>query len=332
MNTLTKILFVMILLITSFSGKLSAAEVFKTGSYNGVLGKRDYKLFVPTNLDPAKKYPVVIMMHGCEQNAEDFAKGTRITEWAEKKKFLVLLPEQNPKYNSYKCWNWILPINNTRTGEPEVIISMLDEVIRKYPADGNRVFAAGMSAGGSMVSILGNCFPERFKALASHDGAQYYATATGSDFQDVVLYGASVASATAAQMGNVCSSFVRNRPKQMPIIIFHGMTGPLMSPAHAFEVEAEFKMFNDLLDNGVRDNSYFLEKSATFVPATTKAYGYNKYVLINPNHEVLIERYMINDLSHAWSGGTKDMSYNDPNGPDATSFIMDFFDRYGLND
>lgn len=332
MSTFTKIIFVMVLLITSLGGKLSAAEVFKTGSYNGVLGKRDYKLFIPTNLDTSKKYPVVVMMHGCEQSAVDFAKGSRITEWAEKKKFIVLLPEQNPKYNSYKCWNWVLPINNTRTGEPEVVISMLDEVVRNYPADNSRVYAVGMSAGGSMVSILGNCYPERFKALATHDGAQYYATSTGTDFSDVVLYGASVAPATAAQMGNICSGLVRNRPKQMPIIIFHGMTGPLMSPAHAFEVEAEFKMFNDLLDNGVRDNSYFLEKSATFFPATKKAYGYNKYVLINPNHEILIERYMINDLSHAWSGGTKDMSYNDPKGPDATGFIMEFFERYGLKD
>jgi poly(hydroxyalkanoate) depolymerase family esterase len=332
LNTYIKMMIVTILLITSINTNLIAADNFITGSYNGILGKRDYKLYIPLSLDKNKKYPIVIMLHGCEQSAVDFAKGSRIIEWAERKKFMVLLPEQNPQYNSYKCWNWVLPINNTRTGEPEVIISMLDEVIRKYSGDQNRVFAAGMSAGGTMVSILGNCYPERFKALATHDGAQYYATSTGSDFSDVVLYGASVAPATAAQMGSNCSAFVRNRPKQMPIIIFHGMSGPLMSPAHAFQVEAEFKMFNDLLDNGVRDNSYYLEKSVTFVPATKTAYGYNKYVLINPNHEVLIERYMINDLSHSWSGGTKDMSYNDPKGPDATGFIMEFFDRYGLKD
>lgn len=319
-----------LLLVFSFNRELKADTEFKTGSYIGPLGKRDYKVYIPTDLDKSKKYPIIMLLHGCEQNAADFAKGTHIIDWAEKKKFIVLLPEQNQAFNPYKCWNWVLPVNNTRTGEPQVVITMLDEVIRKYHGDANRVFAAGMSAGAAMVNILGNCYPERFKALASHDGAQYYATATGLDYSDVVLYGASVASPIAAETGNICSSLVPNRPKQMPIIIFHGMSGPLMSPAHAFQVEAEFKIFNDLLDNGVRDTSYYLEKSVTFVPATKTVYGYNKFVLINQNHEPLIERYMINDLSHSWSGGEKDMSYNDPKGPDATGFIMTFFDRYGL--
>lgn len=330
MNANIKIMFFTILLIVSFAPTLNAADNFIEGAYNGIYGTRNYKLFIPSGLDKTKKYPVIVMLHGCEQNAVDFAKGTKIVQWAEQEKFIVLLPEQNPAYNSYKCWNWILPVNNTRAGEPQVIISMLDEVIRKYNADGDRVFAAGMSAGGTMVSILGNCYPERFKALASHDGAQYYATATGMDYNDVVLYGASVPVATAAQTGYACSSFVGNRPKQMPIIILHGLNGPLMSPAHAFQVEAEFKILNDLLDNGVRDNSFFLEKNVTTVPATKTTYGYIKYVLLNPARESLIETYMINDLSHSWSGGTAGMSYNDPKGPDATKFILEFFSKHGL--
>jgi poly(hydroxyalkanoate) depolymerase family esterase len=330
LNINIKTMICAILLIVSFNSSVSAADKFIDGSYDGLYGKRNYKVYIPTGLDKTKKYPVIVMLHGCEQNAADFAKGTKIVSWAEEQKFIVLLPEQNAAYNSYKCWNWILPVNSTRSGEPEVIITMLDEVIRKYNGDSDRVFAVGMSAGGSMVSILGNCYPERFKALASHDGAQYYATATGLDYKDVVLYGATVPVATAAQTGYLCSSFITNRPKQMPIIILHGMAGPLMSPAHAYQVEAEFKILNDLLDNGTRDNSFVLEKKVTAVPATKTTYGYNKYEVIDHNHENLIETYMINDLSHSWSGGTAGMSYNDPKGPDATKFILEFFAKHGL--
>lgn len=269
------------------------------------------------------------MIHGCEQNAVEFANGTRIAKWADKEKFIVLLPEQNPAFNPFKCWNWVLPMNNARNGEAHVIVEMLDAVVEKYNADKENVFAAGMSSGASMVNILGNCYPERFKALGSHDGTQYNSSTTGADFADVVLHGASVPSYVAAKNGSICSSLVRNRPTKMPIIIFHGMSSPLMSPAHAFQIESEFKIFNDLLDNNKRDTSYFLEKSVKFVPASS-TYGYNLYTLINKEREVLIERYMINDLSHGWSGGLATLPYNDPKGPDATQLIVNFFKKHGL--
>lgn len=331
MKTSTFALISALLLTSLFSAATIAADdIFETGSYNGIFGMRNYKVYVPKGLSKTKKAPVVVMIHGCEQNASLFAEGTRIVKWADKEKFIVLLPEQNIAYNPYKCWNWVLPVNNSRTGETKVIIEMLDAVLKKYNGDSNNVFAAGMSSGASMVNILGNCYPDRFKALASHDGTQFYATRTGMDFPDVVLYGPSVDAPTAARAGDACSTLVHNRPKQMPIIIFHGMKSPLMSPAHAFAIENEFKIFNDLLDNGVRDTSYFLSKDVKYFSGEGKTYGYNKYTLVNPTHDVLIERYMINDLEHAWSGGDGKVPYNDPKGPDATGLVMDFFKRWGL--
>jgi poly(hydroxyalkanoate) depolymerase family esterase len=317
------------LLLLALSFSALGADVFESGSYDGIFGHREYKVYVPKTLAKGKKTPVIIMLHGCQQNAEEFATGTRITQWAEKEKFIVLLPEQNIKWNPYKCWNWVLPVNNARTGETQTIIEMLDEVIARYNGDQSKVYAAGMSAGASMVNILGNCYPDRFKALASHDGTQYYATQTGLDFADVVLYGAAVAPYVAAKTGYACSTYASGRPKKMPIVIFHGMNSPLMSPAHAFQIESEFKVLNDYLDNGTRDTSYFLEKSVKFFPAT-KTYGYNKFTLIDKDHEVLIERYMVNDLAHGWSGGLSTLPYNDPKGPDATAIILDFFKKHGL--
>lgn len=316
-------------LLLSLSFNVAHATNFETGSYQGFLGGRNYKVYIPASLEKGKKSPVVMMIHGCEEDAESFAAGTRIVKWAEKEKFIVLLPEQNKAYNPYRCWNWILPVNNSKFGETQVLVEMLDQVLKKYNGDANRVYAAGMSSGASMVNILGNCYPERFKALASHDGTQFYATQTGMDFADVVLYGASVPAPTAAEVGYACSAYTTNRPKEMPIIIFHGMNSPLMSPAHAYQVENEFKILNDLLDNGRRDTSYFLDKNVVFYPGKN-TYGYNKYTLINKQKNVLIERYMINDLAHSWSGGDPAYPYNDAKGPDATAFIIDFFKRYGL--
>lgn len=324
----TKIAFTLALaflssLSTAFSG------TWTTESQKGIYGSRTYKVYVPKTLTKNMKVPVVVMLHGCQQNAEDFATGTRIEKWADKEKFVAVFPEQNISYNSFKCWNWIIPVYNSRSGESQAIIEILDAVIAKYNGDKNKVFAAGMSAGASMVNILGNCYPERFKALASHDGTQFYSSYMGLDFAEVVLSGASVPSGIAARIGHACSQFVKERPKKMPIIIFHGMRSPLMSPMHAFQVESEFKAFNDYLDNDIRDNSYFLEKDVVNVP-DTKTYGYNLYTTTDIDHDIIIERYMINDLSHGWSGGVDNLPYNDPKGPDASALIFKFFKRYGL--
>lgn len=313
----------------SLNCAFASQTVFETGSYRGIYGTRNYKVYVPKNAGKNQPMPVVVMLHGCQQNAEEFAKGTRITKWADKEKFIVLLPEQNISYNPFKCWNWIIPTNNSRMGESEVIISMLDDVIKNHNGNKNKVFAAGMSAGASMASILGNCYPERFKALGSHDGSQFYSSYYGLDFAEVVLSGASVPATIAGRVGYACGAGIKNRPKKMPIIIFHGMKSPLMSPMHAFQIESEFKIFNDLLDNGIRDNSYFLDKDVDNIPES-ETYGYNKYSVINQDHDVLIERYMVNDLAHGWSGGVANLPYNDPKGPDATALIIKFFKNYGL--
>ncbi len=325
--TLKRLSFIPLLALSSLAS--AYAGTWSTDKYQGIYGARNYKIYVPENLSPNEKPAIVVMLHGCEQSPSDFAKGSRIEKWADKEKFIALFPEQSIAYNSYKCWNWILPANNARAGEAQVIIDMLDKTISKFNADKERIFAAGMSAGASMVNILGNCYPERFKALASHDGSQFYSSYIGIDFADVVVNGANVPATSAGLYGNNCSFFVSNRPKVMPIIIFHGLNSPLMSPIHAFQVETEFKVFNDFLDNGIRDNSYFLEKSAVSVP-DTETYGYTLYKTVNSQNDVFIERYMINNLSHSWSGGVPDLPYNEPKGPDASALIMKFFKRFGL--
>ncbi len=306
------------------------AGTWVSGQNSGIYGIRNYKVYLPAELPNEKKPALVVMLHGCEQSAEDFAKGSRITNWADKEKFIVLLPEQNIAYNPFKCWNWVLPANNTRAGEPKVIVEMVDEVLKNYNADSTRVYAAGMSAGASMASILGNCFPEKFRALGSHDGSQYLATYTGLDFAEVVLNGASVPATVAARAGYNCSIYSGiDRPSKMPIIIFHGMNSPLMSPVHAFQIENEFMAFNDLLDDGSKNNSVIKSKNVIDVP-DSETYGYNLYTTTNQNDEVIIERYMINTLGHNWSGGVAGLLYNDPKGPDATGLIINFFKRFGL--
>ncbi len=296
--------------------------------FNSIMGLRHYKLYIPKTSNPKNKLPLIVMLHGCAQTANDVVTSSHIYEWADKEGFAVLLPDQSILYNGFKCWNWIIPLNNSRSGEAQVVIDMIDDVSEKHPINGQKVFAAGMSAGASMAGILGNCYPERVKAIASHDGVQYFASMVLVDFATVVLNGATVPAEQAGALGYACSVMF-GPPKMMPIVIFQGMASPLMNPMHAFQIEDEFKIFNDYIDNGWRDFSAIKEKQITTVPDTDR-YGYTKYTMINSKNVPYIERYMINKLGHAWSGGDGRFQYNDPKGPDATAIMIKFFKRFGL--
>lgn len=297
------------------------------GTYEHFTGDRKYLLYFPKKLSNTK-IPLVIMLHGCDQTAEQFFISSKIKDEADKFNFAVLLPEQEIFHNPFKCWNWIIPANNSRLGESEMIVSMYLELGKTYPINTDKVFAVGMSAGASMAQILGNCYPEKIKAVASHDGVQFLPTLVWADFATVVLNGATVPPEQAGYYGHLCS-LMHNPPKKMPIIIFQGLASPLMNPMHAFQVEDEFKVFNDYLDNGRRDFSIFKDKVIETVPDSDR-YGFTKYSFKAKNDEIFIERYMINRLNHAWSGGDGRYKYNDPKGPSATKLIINFFKRFGL--
>ncbi len=311
-----------------FPQQIFANSNWYAGVNAGVYGVRNYKVYVPMKAKNLKNPALVVLIHGCEQNPVEFAQGSRMIEESDRLGFVLLLPEQNKDYNPYKCWNWVLPFNQLRQGEPEVVRQMIEETISKFSIDREKIFVAGMSSGAALANILVNCYPEYFHGLASHDGVMYNATDNALDYEEVVVNGPSVAPWISGFRGLLCSG-LNAKPKVMPAIIFHGMQGPIMSPVHAFQIENQLKVFNDYLDNNKRDYSFFKEKNVTYAPDHA-LYGHTLSTVTNKDGQVFIERYMINRLGHAWSGGDEKFPFNDPKGPPATQLIIKFFQRFGL--
>ena len=115
-------------------------------------GVRRYKLYVPGSYDGSKAFPLVVMLHGCTQDPDDIARGTRLNESAEEKSVLVAYPEQPETANPRKCWNWYEPAHQKRDeGEPALIAAITHQVMKDYRVDPRRVYVAGVSAGAAMA-------------------------------------------------------------------------------------------------------------------------------------------------------------------------------------
>ena len=133
---------------------------FLNRSYACTAGRRNYKLYIP-HRHHAGRRPLLVMLHGGTQDADDFAVGTRMNVLAEEYGFIVAYPSQSKSANPSLCWNWFKPEHQKRgVGEPSLIAGLTNEIIAEYDADPHRVFVAGLSAGGAMAAVMGATYPE----------------------------------------------------------------------------------------------------------------------------------------------------------------------------
>ncbi|WP_075583646.1 alpha/beta hydrolase family esterase [Caballeronia zhejiangensis] len=113
-----------------------------------------YRLYVPS-VYQGQPLPMIVMLHGAQQDPEDIAAGTEMNEAAEAHGYIVAYPEQSENTNLLKCWHWFRAGDQSReTGETSMIAALTREVVSDYNADPSRVFVAGMSAGGAMAVNL----------------------------------------------------------------------------------------------------------------------------------------------------------------------------------
>ena len=282
------------------------AAGFFDRSHAGPAGTRAYKLYVPTTA-PGHPMPLIVMLHGCKQNPDDFAAGTRMNALAERHGFLVAYPAQSANANGSNCWNWFRPADQARDGgEPEILAGIVRDVIAAEPVDAERVFVAGLSAGAAMAVILGRTHPELFKAVGAHSGLPHGAAHN-------------VGSAFAAMHGSYAFTKPAAAPAarvRVPTIVFQGDQDSTVVAANATAI----------VEQAVAAGGAAAQLRAS-APARARADGreYTRTLHADGEGRTHVELWLLHGGGHAWSGGDAAGSYTDASGPDASGEMVRFF-------
>jgi poly(hydroxyalkanoate) depolymerase family esterase len=266
-------------------------------------GSRDYKVYVPSSAK-GRAPPLIVMLHGCTQNPDDFALGTGMNRLAEEHGFIVAYPGQPASANPSACWNWFSLAHQMRDqGEPSIIAGVTRAVIAEFSVDPARVYVAGLSAGGAMAAIMSATYPELYSAAGIHSGLPYGAAAD-------------LPSALAAMRGAKSPVGGKNRRKgpqgRVRTIVFHGGNDRTVDPSNAEAILADLRA-------GLADHAHETHDGLAGGRA------YKRTVVTDARGVPHLERWAVEGLGHAWSGGSPEGSFTDRQGPDASREMLRFF-------
>jgi poly(hydroxyalkanoate) depolymerase family esterase len=278
-------------------------ERFLKRTYRGAQGALNYRLYVPADHE-RRDLALVVMLHGCGQNPEDFALGTQMNGLADEFGLIVAYPHQTRGANPSGCWNWFDPRHQRRgSGEPARLAGLSQELTREFGVGKDRVFAAGLSAGGAMAEVLAATYPDVFDAVGIHSGLAY-----GSAHDVPSAFAAMKGTATGhaePQATNV---------KGCRKILFHGLADSTVHPMNGERI----------FDEAERGAGPLLRIDTERRAGAGRA---SRTALQDSEGRPVIERWLVEGGGHAWFGGDPRGSYTQSVGLDASRVMVRFFLR-----
>ena len=279
------------------------------GVVMGAAGARSYRVYRPPGLAFGKPVPLVVMLHGCGQDAKTFAVSTRMNRVAAREGFIVLYPEQDRLSNLQGCWNWFDTDSGRAQGEAELIMKAIGQVARLYPVDRARMAVVGLSAGASMAALLATRHPESFRAVVMHSGvppgsAHSPLTAVGA------MHGRRPRGAAALRLPKSASAAAA----WPPLLVIHGANDTVVSPRNGQAAALAWAQAT----------------GAVAGPARGVQRGQRHPMTVTDFHlgKRLVAQWVgVSGLGHAWSGGAAGQAHSDAQGPDASRMAWAFIRR-----
>ncbi|MEM9557440.1 MAG: PHB depolymerase family esterase [Acidobacteriota bacterium] len=301
---------------------LLAAPVLAGTFSQETFAGRSYWLFVPDAYSAGTPAPLLLMLHGCTQSGNGFATSTAMNPIAEAEGFLVAYPTQPGSANGSQCWNWFEPVHQSRGGgEPAHLAGVVGDVAGQYAIDADRVFVAGFSAGAAMAVILGATYPDVFSAIGVHSGLEYKAATSATSAFSAMFSGGP----PADPQGQLAYQAMGPRARVVPTMVIHGTSDFTVATVNGDLALSQWAQTNDLASDGIDQND--IDDTPEQVEAGQVAGGrtFTRSVYEDSAGTPILEKILVDGMGHNWSGGPLGGTFTDPDGPDASRLLADFF-------
>lgn len=278
--------------------------------------ERAYRLYVPPRLDDGEPLPLVVMIHGCRETAEEFERGTRMNAIADRAGFAVLYPDQATFANIRRCWNWFEPNTAAGNGECAIILEMIAAANEHVPLDRTRVYVAGMSSGGALAALLAYHHPDVFAAAAVHSGLPPMMPPSAAAAISAMEKGVRIDPEALAD-----SYWNTHEVAPPPLIIVHGNADKTVTERNATGL---MTVWEKLLESAPQAGLFAREEREFEGTESARAYS---QIDLQREGRIVVRSLRISGLAHDWSGGDPTVQFNDAMGPDASVAIWKFFER-----
>ena len=259
-------------------GPSRAPELVTTMPAGSNFGNLRMVTRVPPGLP--KGAPLVVVLHGCGQNAAGYDAGSGWSSLAVRHGFALLYPEQQSANNGNGCFNWFQSHDVTRDhGEVASIAQMIGEVVEAHALDPARVYITGLSAGGAMTAAMLATYPELFAGGAIIAGLPYGAASSMPSAFEAMRHLRSRPAQEWGDLVRAASPFTGPRP---PVQVWHGAADTTVS-VQALEESA--KQWADVLGLNGPPRSDIIE-------------GATHLEWVAPDGRVGLETYMLPGVGH----------------------------------
>ena len=303
-----------------------------------VVPSREYLVYLPSGHSRSRRAPVLVLCHGCRQSPEEFAAGTRITEAADRRGWIVLLPRQKESANPWRCWNWFDARTARGSGEAAILLAQLEAVTREHSGDAGRVIVAGMSAGGALAAAAALRHAAQVRGVFVHSGLACGAASAPAAAMKVMAHGPD----TDVE---VLARDVRReaaRPPLLPLCVVHGAQDDVVVPANAAALVRQFHALNahpalarepagtDADTHEATDTREMTAAARWPLPPpdahAVERLGEREVTTREWRSEgrLCVRHVLVAGLGHAWSGGDAAYPYNDAAPPPATALLERF--------
>lgn len=303
---INKILYGLIALMCIFSVRDINAQLTEVLDFGPNPGNLDMFLFEPSAPEPSAG--VVLVLHGCGQQAANFADQTGWSVLADTYGFYVVYAQQRSINNPTRCFNWFRSTDNQRDlGEAASLAQMVQFVHDNYETDSSRSFVCGLSAGGAMTPVMLACYPDVFRAGGAWAGVPYLYEPGGTNSDSPQEWGDKVRNAYTEYTGEYPSLF-----------ICQGDADSVTDPINAQRLITQWTNLHDLD-----------QTSSSIVDPVGGNDRLASQLFLNNTNDTICQAYFIEDMGH---GIAVDPGNDVPQGGQtgAGAFDVDFYSTYWM--